>query len=94
MPPHCCRNGKCKDRFPKPICEATRVGEDGRILYRRRACDVMVVAYNPWLQLVFQGKTKTAWHAKITENSEDPTAGIVAWLTSFGWEVEVIDLRK
>ena len=53
MPPHCCRNGKCKDRFPKPICEATRVGEDGRILYRRRACDVMVVAYNPWLQLYF-----------------------------------------
>ena len=45
-------------------------------------------------EIVFQGQTKTAWHAKITENTEDPTAGIVAWLTSFGWEVEVIDLRK
>ena len=45
-------------------------------------------------EIVFQGQNKTAWHAKITENTEDPTAGIVAWLTSFGWEVEVIDLRK
>ena len=44
-------------------------------------------------EIVFQGKNKTAWHAKITDISEDATTGIEAWLTGFGWDVEVIDLR-
>ena len=45
-------------------------------------------------EIVFQGKNKTAWHAKITDISEDATTGIEAWLTGFGWDVEVIDLRS
>jgi hypothetical protein len=44
-------------------------------------------------EMLFQGAQKTAWHAKITEATEDATKGIEAWLTSFGWDVEVIDLR-
>ena len=45
-------------------------------------------------EIVFQGKNKTAWHTKITDISEDATTGIEAWLTGFGWDVEVIDLRS
>ena len=45
-------------------------------------------------EIVFQGKNKTVWYAKTTDNSEDPISGIVAWFTSFGWDVEVIDLRS
>ena len=45
-------------------------------------------------EIVFQGKNKTVWYAKITDKSEDPISGIVAWFTSFGWDVEVIDLRS
>ena len=52
-PPHCCRNGKCKDHFPKPPAEKSHIGDDGRIQYRRRPCDVMVVAYNPWISLYY-----------------------------------------
>ena len=44
-------------------------------------------------EIVFQGKNKTVWHAKITDSSEDATTSIEAWLTGFGWDVEVIDLR-
>ena len=45
-------------------------------------------------EILFQRAMKTAWHAKITEATEDATKGIEAWLTSFGWDVEVIDLRS
>ena len=45
-------------------------------------------------EIVFQHAQKTAWHAKITDATEDATKGIEAWLTSFGWDVEVIDLRS
>ena len=38
-------------------------------------------------------QNKTVWHTKITDSSEDATTGIEAWLTGFGWDVEVIDLR-
>ena len=48
-----------------------------------------------------EGKNKTAWHAKITDISEDATPHTgghrdtrEAWLTGFGWDVEVIDLRS
>ena len=51
--PHCCRNGKCKSSFPKPPAAKTHVGADGLIVYRRRPCDSMVVAYNPWITLYF-----------------------------------------
>jgi len=34
-------------------------------------------------EIVFQGKNKTVWYAKITDNSEDPISGIVAWFTSY-----------
>ena len=29
----------------------------------------------------------------LSDATEDATKGIEAWLTSFGWDVEVIDLR-
>ena len=45
-------------------------------------------------EILFQRAMKTAWHTKITEATEDATKGIEAWLTSFGWDVEVIDLRS
>ena len=45
-------------------------------------------------EIVFQGKNKTVWYTKITDKSEDPISGIVAWFTSFGLDVEVIDLRS
>ena len=49
-------------------------------------------------EILFQGTrartSKTVWYAKITDKSEDPISGIVAWFTSFGWDVEVIDLRS
>ena len=47
-----------------------------------------------------EGKNKTAWHAKITDISEDATprpTGISrpgSPHTGFGWDVEVIDLRS
>ena len=46
-----------------------------------------------------EGKNKTAWHAKITDISEDATSttGISrpgSPHTGFGWDVEVIDLRS
>ena len=40
------------------------------------------------------GQTNTVWFAEITEATEDPINGIAAWLTSYGWVVEEIDLRK
>ena len=52
-PPHCCRNGECKDHYPRPVAAKSHIGEDGRIRYRRRPCDVMVVAYNPWISLYY-----------------------------------------
>ena len=45
-------------------------------------------------KILFQRAMKTAWHAKITEATEAATTGIEAWLTSFGWDFEVIDLRS
>ena len=57
---------------------------------------VLAVRHQVRRDRLFQGKNKTIWYAKITDNSEDPIciSGIVAWFTSFGWDVEVIDLRS
>jgi hypothetical protein len=56
-PPHCVRQGsknkKCKSYFPKDTCDTTKVDDNGRVQYRRRACDVMVVPFNPWISLYF-----------------------------------------
>ena len=41
----------------------------------------------PWI-------LQPAWFAEITEATEDPINGIAAWLTSYGWVVEEIDMRK
>ena len=48
------KNGKCKGHFPKPPAEYTYVNEEGWIVYKRRECDRMVVAYNPWISLYFR----------------------------------------
>lgn len=40
---HCCRNGNCSKYYPKEPSDVTKIGEDGRVQYRRRPCDIMVV---------------------------------------------------
>ena len=47
------KNPGCKGHFPKPPAEYTYVSEEGWIVYKRRPCDRMVVAYNPWISLYF-----------------------------------------
>ena len=100
--------GSCNapDDFEVPVIKIVKVDqlevggemEDNMMIFIGKMFTIkeqLKVLFNiKYDEIVFQGQNKTAWHAKITENTEDPTAGIVAWLTSFGWEVEVIDLRK
>ena len=54
----CKKRGKehangCKGHFIKTPAAYTHVNDEGWIVYRRGACDRMVVAYNPWLSLYF-----------------------------------------
>lgn len=56
------KTGGCKGHFPKAPAEYTHVSEEGWIVYRRRACDRMVVAYNPWISLYFTSHINvSAW---------------------------------
>ena len=52
---HCKRKkqSKCKDNYPMPTARFTHMTDDGRINYKRGAADVMVVPFNPWIQLYF-----------------------------------------
>ena len=43
------KTGACSGFFPKPPKMQTQMGAGGFVDYMRLVCDIMVVAYNPWL---------------------------------------------
>ena len=48
-------------------------------------------------EIIFQGKNKTVWYAKITDNCSARGRHLghrgLQWFTGFGWDVDIIDLR-
>jgi hypothetical protein len=50
-----CENTKKKCKYPMKVAQYTQMGEQGHIDYRRTSDDIMVVPYNPWIVLYFQG---------------------------------------
>jgi hypothetical protein len=50
---YCCdaKTKKCTSYYPKDVQVRSVMGEKGFLLLARAACDVMVVAWNPWVML-------------------------------------------